>query len=236
MDACPNMAGVQASASECEQVIEPPPPAKPVVAADTSLTLSPSATALDYGQQLTLRGVLRAEGSSYSEGGRAVYLERREPSGSFVRFATVQTDGDGGYSSYAFAPTRSYSYGAVFAGTAGAELAKPSTSDPEFVGVRAVVKHTTSTKDLMLGKARTLSGSVAPTHPGKQVKVEVVRRNYGVVVATLSPTLDSSSYYKVLYKPTKTGTYEVRVSFAGDADHLAGTGPTRTFKVFGSRR
>lgn len=233
VDACPEMAGVQASASECAEVTtDPPPPPVEVVVADTSLTLSPSGQALDYQQRLTLRGTLRAEGSSYPEGSRTVYLERRPSGGSFARFATVQTDASGDYS-YSYVPSRNYSYRAVSAGKTGE--AKPSTSETASVGVRVAVKHTTSTTTLKLGKAKTISGSVAPAHAGKKVEVTISKKGAGVV-KTLTPRLSSTSKFATSFKPKQKGTYLVRVSFGGDADHLGDAGPAKEFKVFGGSR
>ncbi len=202
------------------------PVAEPV---DTALSLNPSAVSVTYGQQVTLGGRLVADGTSEGLGGRKVVLERAAISGdSFARFAEVTTADDGTFS-HSFKPDRGYQYRAVFSAELGQTNA--STSSPSTVGVAAVVKNYTSTTNLKLGYSRSLYGHVAPYHAGQTARIVVYRQGYGVV-ARYSPVLSDSSTFKRVYKPGKKATYEIRVSFPGDADHGAANGPTRVFKVY----
>jgi hypothetical protein len=118
-------------------------------------------------------------------------------------------------------------YRVRFAGDGGA---RPATSAVKRVNVRVSVSNGTATGKLKLGGRRTISGTVAPNHAGKKVAVTIKKGK--TTVATRSPTLSSSSGYATSFRPTSTGTYTVTASFAGDADHLGGTSPAESFRVF----
>ncbi|MDQ3794106.1 MAG: hypothetical protein M3316_00245, partial [Actinomycetota bacterium] len=60
--------------------------------------------------------------------------------------------------------------------------------------------------------------------------VTVRNKTTGATVATLSPTLTSTSSYSVRYKPAARGTYTVVASFS-DADHALGQSVLREFRV-----
>ena len=93
--------------------------------------------------------------------------------------------------------------------------------------MKALISQNTASTSLKLGRGRTIYGAVTPTHAGS-VKL-TIRRN-GAVVSTRSLTLNSSRY-SFTYKPPSTGTYSFVVGYAGDADHLGNTSPTKSFKV-----
>lgn len=85
-----------------------------------------------------------------------------------------------------------------------------------------------ATKELKLGKSRTISGVVSPAQPaGSKVKL-VVRKPGKDVVKSLRLV---NSRYSFTYKPPTTGRYKVQVSFVQDADSLASKSVVKSFKV-----
>ncbi len=200
---------------------------------DTSITLSTSAGAVAYKKTVALRGNFDVSGSPgvYPKGGRTVHLERAAlGTDNFGRFAVATTAADSSYS-YEHAPEKGYRYRAVFEGEPA--TADPSTSAVETVGVRALVTNATSTRKVKLRRSKVIVGSVAPAHAGKAVKITVLG---GGRTKTLSDRLDANSRFKSTYRPSKKGMYTVRVFFAGDSDHMAATGNTKKFRVYGKRR
>ncbi|QIN78432.1 hypothetical protein GBA65_07730 [Rubrobacter marinus] len=84
---------------------------------------------------------------------------------------------------------------------------------------------TVARSNLKLGQTRLISGRLTPAHPGRPVKVTIRRGGRIVAVRNVAST------FSFRYKPTRTGLYSVRASFAGDADTRASISPNRTFRV-----
>jgi hypothetical protein len=82
---------------------------------------------------------------------------------------------------------------------------------------------------MRLGRSAVLTGTVSPRHDGQ--RMELQRRVSGSWRTVATTPLGSDSRYRFTVKPTRTGTYEYRVRFPGDADHGAGVSPRRTLKV-----
>ena len=154
-------------------------------------------------------------------------LEQR-PAGAadYAAVATLTTDANGNFSEPGLVPTQNADYRARFAGEEATGGPRASEAVRR-VGVRVNVSQSTPTTALKLGRSRTVYGYVSPAHAGYATLT--IRRN-GAVISTRNLTL-SSSRYSLSYKPPSTGTYSFSVSYAGDADHLGGTSPTRSFSV-----
>lgn len=194
--------------------------------ARSTLDMSPSVAALGYGQSATLSGRLTANGAPLP--GQRVELQHRPAgTGGFERLGPVDTRPDGTFSLSGVRPQRNTDYRAVFEGDGSDHEA--SVSPVRRVGVRATVSLNASTRNLKRGRKRTLSGKVGPSHAGKTVRL-TIKRN-GRVISTRNVRLDRSSRYRFTYRPPSVGTYVVSARFAGDADHLGGTSPTRRFRV-----
>lgn len=87
-----------------------------------------------------------------------------------------------------------------------------------------------STKNLKLGKTRSIQGAVSPNHANGSVELTIDRPG-ALPNAVRRLPLDAASRYGFTYKPNATGTYRVSVSFAGDADSLGSKSVTRSFRV-----
>jgi Bacterial Ig-like domain (group 3) len=83
--------------------------------------------------------------------------------------------------------------------------------------------------NVRLNQSVTLSGSVAPAHPGSTVTLTITRP--GAQAVTVNATLAANSTYSVQFSPPARATYTVVANFAGDADHAAGQSVSRTFRV-----
>jgi thermitase len=193
----------------------------------TELSLVTSPLTLDYGGSTLLSGRLTSSGQPLS--GKKVILEQR-PVGTSA-FSPVPngertTDTDGNFSLAGVIPDKNTDYQARFAGEESSGLPS-STSTARRVEVKVLVSLSMDTTNLKLGRSRTISGAVSPTHIGS-VKL-TIKRN-GALLTTQTVTL-SSSKYSFTYKPPSTGTYAVSASFDSDADHLGSTSVERSFKV-----
>ena len=190
----------------------------------SQVSLNASPSTLNYGVATTLSGRLTSSGSSLA--GKQVVLEQRPVGASaFSTVATLTTDVNGNFSKTGVVPAKTTDY-RVRLGGEEAEGLRPSEAIRR-ASVKALVSQSTATTSLKLGRGRTIYGAVTPTHAGS-VKL-TIRRN-GAVVSTRSLTLNSSRY-SFTYKPPSTGTYSFVVGYAGDADHLGNTSPTKSFKV-----
>nr|MBA2692924.1 hypothetical protein [Rubrobacter sp.] len=200
-----------------------------VVIPATSLTASASPSVVKHGDATKVSGRLVSGGAGV--GGRTVILDAR-PSGApnFVETKQTRTGSDGRYDFTGLRPKKHTFYRARFAGDAGL---KPSVSEAARAQVRAVVSTRLSASRVKVGRAVVVTGAVAPAHSGSVV---VTIRGNGRVVAERRASLAatsvaplSESRYRTSFVPRRAGNYTVVVRFAGDADHLAASGPARSF-------
>ncbi|MBE1608418.1 hypothetical protein [Actinopolymorpha pittospori] len=82
---------------------------------------------------------------------------------------------------------------------------------------------------ILLGQTATVTGSLAPSHPGHAVLLQAYYS--GAWHTVKSATLSSSSTYSVSYTPTSKGARTFRVYHSADTDHLAGVSPNLTLTV-----
>lgn len=204
------------------------------VSVSTEVTLVADPQTTTYGgQPATLSGrLVSGPGVFFDEGGlpgRQVVLEQRPAgAGSFSPMpdGTLTTAADGTFSLPGVRPSENTEYRARFTGVPG-DAVGPSVSDLEQVGVKPLVSISTSVSKLRLGKKLSVWGQVLPVKTGT---VELnIKRNGTPTPPKRVPLNDFS--YRLSYKPTAVGTYEVSATFAGDEGHLVNTSSTWSFKV-----
>ena len=194
------------------------------IAGDTAIQASGATTV--FGEPTSVTGTLTKGGTPLAN--KPITLEQR-PTGQtgFTPVGSpVNTNANGRFTFADLRPQKNTDYRVRFAGEPGAGL-RPSEAIVQ-VRVRAAVTLTAAATDLKLGQSRPLSGTVSPAHSGT---VELVVKRNGTLVLTKALPLDAASSYRFSYKPTSTGNYTAQVTFAGDADHLNGSSPIRSFKV-----
>jgi hypothetical protein len=195
---------------------------------DTSLTLAASPKTLTFGQTTTLSGQLTKTVGGAGVSGEQVILEHR-PAGEtdFTQVGNASTtDANGNFSFAKVQRNGNTEYRARFAGDPAAKL-NASASNTELVEVKVGLTLKVSRTTVKLGKKAIIFGAVSPAHTGS---VQLTIKRGTAVVLTKSVPLDSSSLYKLGYKPKRTGSYSVTANFAADNDHL-GNRATAAFKV-----
>ena len=203
----------------------------------TTITLEPSAPAIDYGSTASFGGTL-TNSSGAGLVGRTV--------GSYVKVARGRwklgpeaLTGEGGSFELAVDVPRNTKVIAVYEGDAttwgaqsrivGVRVAPVVTIDAEG-GTEAggISHHPTGTTEV------ALAGNVAPPHVNQSVIVRVERSpttNEFEVVAKVPVELDDSSNYRFVFPVTGSGTYRAVAIFRADLDHAGARSDPVTFVV-----
>lgn len=177
------------------------------LAAAGAVTLSASATTIDFGGSVRLTGEI-----SPPAGGQAVDIV--DVNGALL--ITTTTGGAGGFSA-SLSPRSNATLHAVW----GNEVS-PDVS----IGVRAIV--TVHLGSVRLFDGAAVRGTVAPAVAGATVAVTLTRD--GKAVADRSAEIGAAGGFRTTFPIEEPGTYRVRAAFA-DLDHLRGTasdGPVST--------
>ncbi|PLS86406.1 MAG: hypothetical protein CYG60_07385 [Actinobacteria bacterium] len=154
----------------------------------------------------------------------------------FRALRQATTNAAGTYSFAGVKPAKNTDYKVRFAGDTTAEL-QPTTSAVHRANVKAVVSSNVSAASVASGQRVRISGAVSPVHDGN-IKMTITGNGRVVTETSISmsqsqftstPTL-TDFHYALTYLPPAPGTYEVRVDFAGDADHL-GSSMVKSFRV-----
>lgn len=177
------------------------------LAAVGAVTLSASATTIDFGESVRLTGEI-----SPPAGGQVVDIV--DVSGTLL---TTRTTGAAGGFSASLSPRATLTVHAVW----GNEVS-PDVS----IGVRAVV--TVHLGPVRLFDGAAVRGTVAPAVAGATVAVTLTRD--GKPVADDSAVIGAAGGFRTTFTIEQPGTYRVRAAFA-DPDHLRGTaidGPAST--------
>jgi hypothetical protein len=195
----------------------------------TQNAVTVQAAAITYGSAASIRGTVTGPNSA----GVDVTLEDN-PYPYTAGFKPTQvkttTDATGGYA-MAAAPTVSTRY-RVTAKT------KPQSTSPEIlVPVRVKVRLRLNDATPTAGRRVRFSGSVAPAHDSKVVRIQRRKRSGGwktvakttLVAGTPVGTVSRSTFSKRL-AVTRTGTYRARVN-PRDGDHATGTSARRRARV-----
>ncbi|MDX3006089.1 S8 family serine peptidase [Kribbella solani] len=176
-------------------------------------TLSPTATVLNYGGTVTLRGsTVRIDNKAYAGLPTNLYVRPKNAS-TFKLLAALKTSSTGAVS-YAYKPTVSSVFMMTFPGNT--DLMGTRTPDIT-VQVAPTISATLAPTAIKLGKTTAISGYVAPAHAGQTVYLQ----QYGSKVwkSIASVKLSTSGKYAFGIKPAIRGPIAYRVWFPGDADH-----------------
>ncbi len=177
------------------------------LAAAGAVTLSASASTIDFGESVRLSGEI-----SPPAGGEAIDIV--DVTGAVL---TTTTTGAAGRFSASLSPRANVTLHAVW----GSDVS-PDVS----IGVRAVV--TVHLGPVRLFDGAAVQGTVAPAVAGATVAVTLIRD--GRPVADRSVGVGAAGGFRTTFTIERPGTYRVRAAFA-DPDHLRGTaidGPRST--------
>jgi hypothetical protein len=87
-----------------------------------------------------------------------------------------------------------------------------------------------SSTTVILENGVLIDGSISPTHPNQKVTIYLSSDGSSWNVLTTVET-DSNGHYSYLWTPQSAGTYYVRASWSGDADHLGADSDVYAFTV-----
>ena len=192
-----------------------PPPA-------TALSLAVNTTRLTHGTPLTVTARLTSAETGTPIPDAPVVVERRRPgTTAYTALATLVTDADGRVQ-FVSRPTVNAEYAVRHDGDA---LLGSSSAGPKRVDVAPKLTAVLSRSAARVGTEVTISGSVAPAHPGDTVRIE---RYYNgawhlVTKRTLSGT---STYSAKLTTPASAGWKKYRVVKGADRDNVATSSAT----------
>ena len=136
----------------------------------------------------------------------------------FAKEATVPTDAKGNYR-FAPLPKLNTRYRTV------AQTSPPATSAPTVVLVKIRVKVRVSDSTPRSGSLVRFSGSACPQHDGNLVYIQRQSSTgaFGTIArTTLRDAGDVCSKYSRRIRVKSDGVYRVKVSSAGDGDHMTG--------------
>jgi hypothetical protein len=202
----------------------------------TSLTLATTRKHIKAGKQLTLTGQLTHKVGSASSGLRSqkVLLFAKIGNARPVKLATAKTDGSGKYR-YAFKPTRTAKYIAVFFGS-------KSTSSTSGEALTFAVSPAVAVKPTIVlrghftkhagGSWLVLKGKVRPNQTGRKVIIERIVKG-GVKklgTAKLKGKSKRVSRFKLVEKHLPSGTYRLRARIKATPANTAAHSKRRTFK------
>jgi hypothetical protein len=169
------------------------------LAAAGAVTLSASATTIDYGGSVRLTGQI-----SPATGGQSVDIV--DSVGSVL--ATTTSDAGGGFSS-SVSPEANVTVHAAWQNDVSPDVS---------IGVRAVL--TVHLGPVRLFDRAAVRGTVAPAVAGATVEVTLTRG--GKPVADRSTTMGAAGGFRATFPIEQPGTYRVRAAFA-DPGHVRGT-------------
>jgi hypothetical protein len=194
-------------------------PTVPLISTTTGLTVSSST--VRYGHSVTLR----AHVSGAKSGSMSFYKKPYGRSRTLVKTVAINSNGNASISTK---PASKTVYTAEFRGN---DKYDSSTSAGRTVYVRARTTvhlkrwyaRSGVYKLFHAGTRPLVTGTVAPNHAGSPLKFFAQQYYAGAwrLTATATFTITSSgSVSAELLRTVRGGAYRVRVSFAGDADHL----------------
>ena len=177
------------------------------LAAAGAVTLSASASTIDFGESVRLSGEI-----SPPAGGQAIDIV--DVTGAVL---TTTTTGEAGRFSASLSPRANVTLRAVWGNDVSPDVS---------IGVRAVV--TVHLGPVRLFDGAAVRGTVAPAVAGATVTVTLMRD--GKPIADRSAGVGAAGGFRTTFTIEQPGTYRVRAAFA-DPDHLRGTaidGPRST--------
>jgi hypothetical protein len=180
----------------------------------TTVTARAVPTTVTWGARVALSGALKLANGAPMVG--ASVAVQSQAGKTWTTLATVSTQAAGAWAT-TVRPSTNRIYRAVFAGSPGT---RASTSKSVVVGVRPHISLNLSKSKVRLGKTVTFSGTVAPSHKGRLVSLQLF--HHGNWVTKKSAKLSKRSKYSVAWKVTSRTDYTWRVVLRRHSDHAAG--------------
>ena len=156
---------------------------------------------------------------------KVTLFARRAMTSTFVPVASSTTNGDGNYT-LTYNPPWTVELQVRFAGS---PRAYPTTSVKRVVTVVPAANLWVNTFEIKLGASFTITGNVGPNHAGQIIYIQ--RKVNGVWRNIASARLSSTSTYRLVYRPSARGSWELRAYKPADGDHASTTSPGRTIPV-----
>jgi hypothetical protein len=185
------------------------------------------------------------DGNTTTLPGQTVTL-KAHPAGAtgYTDVGTATTAADGSFIFPPVKPAKNTSYRAEWAGGTIETITYPPASAGVLVQVKpkitlSVTKYNSRSGKYYrykLGRTVYLRGALTPVHAGGKVTVTAYRykaatRTWAKLKSSVR-TLTTKSTYTWSWKPTARATYRVVTTFAGDADHIAGSSVYRYIKAY----
>jgi hypothetical protein len=194
----------------------------------TTVAVSTTAAALNYGGSVTVYGKLVRPDTGAAIAGQPLQVYgRRKGTSTWTLLATPTSSGTG-LVAFSTKPAYSTDYQWYYRGSA-AYIG--NTSAVRSVGVATTLSSTLSKTSMALGGTVYMYGTVTPSHAGQTVYLQRLVGN-GVWQNMLSQTLTSTSGYSFAVKPSSRSTFYFRVYKPADADHAAGYSAIRNVRVY----
>jgi hypothetical protein len=191
----------------------------------SDFTINTSAPVVDYGQTVTISGVLDQPSSTAGEPSTSVTLYGRTPSQSeFVPVAGTVTGSDGSYSFAPQMPAQNTLY------QVRTTFAPHRHSAVLFEGVRDVVTMTASSTSSTVGGKITFEGSVLPDKAGRVIYLERLGADNDWHVVEVREVRDNSTF-QFGWRFGKAGTDEFRARITSDARNVGGASAPVTVTV-----
>jgi hypothetical protein len=203
-------------------------------AQNPALTINASADPIDYGQSVTISGLLAGETGTVALEARTVH----QP--GWVQVAQVATTSTGAYTFPPQTPVNSTFYRVKSSGAppcppgaACPAILMINTSAVLYEGVKYVLTAQVSPTTVLEGQTLTFTGSVAPTPSRLGHVIYLERENpsthefHVVQVSTLSP----ESTFSIPYQVYSTGTDVFRVHIPGGPDNGSAASQPFTIQV-----
>jgi hypothetical protein len=200
----------------------------------TRLTVASTRTHLTAGEPLTLIGRLthRVAGASSGLGGAKVRLFAKSPASTQpVKLATVQTDASGKYR-YAFTPSHSAVYIAVFPGSPSTSSAPGDAltfATAQQVGVKPFVRLHAQVTSHDGVSWLALTGKVTPNQKGGKVVIDSIGSGGATKIGAAELTRRST--FTLIKRHLPPGTYRLRARITGSPTNAAAHSKRRTVTI-----
>jgi len=149
---------------------------------------------------------------------------------TWVILTTITSLSDGSYS-YGWTPPAvgTYKVKASWAGDEDHEGVESPTQTLTVAKASSTISCSVSPASIIIGSSVTVSGSISPGHGGVTVTLTYTRPDSSVVTRTV--TSGAGGNYTDTYTPDRAGSWTVKASWPGDADHNGATSSVQSFSV-----
>ncbi|HEV2891040.1 MAG TPA: fibronectin type III domain-containing protein [Frankiaceae bacterium] len=200
----------------------PSPLAPPAARVATALRASAPAV-ISYGGTAVVVGTLTKNGAPLP--GHRVDVLTRKPGTTVWTRVTTLTTSSAGEVRHTLRPAANVEVLLTFGGTSATLPSRAQRT----VQVRPVISAGLSQGSAPLGTTVAINGRVAPSLPGRRVRLEVWTGSGWRTAASMY--LTSTSTYRFTVRPSARGTYSYRVVHDATYTHARAVSPTRVLKV-----